>query len=182
MLEGINRNPIIVGAYTDHAGICPMLAAHRGGGRTSFIGFAKAWDAFAFRGSRRHSTRRATGRELLVLRTYLETSLLEDDCPDLDLAAAVKDHRAVQARGAAGGNEAPSSAEAALPAGAQPPHRRPRPGDPDRATELRQRPGWGWMRIVRSLDEYERALRALEGQRLVSEADIRPAPRTPASA
>jgi hypothetical protein len=182
MLDAINRNPIIVGAYTDQQGICPMLGAHRGGGRTSFIGFAKAWDAFAFRGSRRHSARRATERELLVLRTYLEASLLEDDCPDQDLAAAVEDHRALEARRAAGAKPAPSSPEAARPAGAQPPRRRPRPGDPDRATELRQRPGWRWMRIVRSLDEYERALRALEGQRLVSEADIRPAPRTPASA
>ncbi len=26
-----------------------MLAAHRAGGRTSFISFAEAWDRFAFR-------------------------------------------------------------------------------------------------------------------------------------
>jgi hypothetical protein len=37
MLDGIKRNPIIVGAYAATDGICPMLAAHRGGGRTSFI-------------------------------------------------------------------------------------------------------------------------------------------------
>ena len=159
-----------------------MLAAHRGGGRTSFIGFAKAWDAFAFRGSRRHSARPATGRELLVLRTYLEASLLEDDCPDRDLAAAVDDHRALESRRAAGAKPASSSFEASPPAVAQPPQPRPRPGDPDRATELRRRPGWHWMRIVRSLDEYERALRALEDQRSDSEAHGCPAPRTPASA
>ena len=35
MLDGIEANHIIVGAYTDrHGGVCPMLAAHRNGGRT----------------------------------------------------------------------------------------------------------------------------------------------------
>src|SRR3712207_1978819 len=43
MLEGVRANEIIVGAYADRkGGICPMLAAHRHGGRTSFISFAKA--------------------------------------------------------------------------------------------------------------------------------------------
>src|SRR3954471_4876069 len=45
MLEGIRNNDIIVGAYADRAGgVCPMLAAHRCGGRTSFVSFARAWD------------------------------------------------------------------------------------------------------------------------------------------
>ncbi|HET8979767.1 MAG TPA: hypothetical protein VFN87_16525, partial [Solirubrobacteraceae bacterium] len=52
MLRGIEANEIIVGAYSTADGICPMLAAHRGGGRTSFIGFAQAWDRVAFRGAR----------------------------------------------------------------------------------------------------------------------------------
>ncbi len=66
MLEGISRNEIIVGAYSDKAGgVCPMLAAHRCGGRTSFISFAKAWDAF----SRTKRARLATDRELRILRT-----------------------------------------------------------------------------------------------------------------
>jgi hypothetical protein len=43
MLEGIHANEIIVGAYSDRAGgVCPMLAAHRHGGRTSFVSFAHA--------------------------------------------------------------------------------------------------------------------------------------------
>ncbi len=50
---GIARNEIIVGAYSDAGGICPMLAAHRAGGRTDCIAFAKAWDRFAFGGGRR---------------------------------------------------------------------------------------------------------------------------------
>jgi hypothetical protein len=101
MLDGIKRNPIIVGAYAATDGICPMLAAHRGGGRTSFIGFARAWDSFAFRASHSRRARRATERELLVLRAYLEASLLEDECPETDLAAAAAEHKALVARRAA---------------------------------------------------------------------------------
>src|SRR4051794_33000409 len=38
MLEGIAANTIVAGAYTDgRGGICPMLAAHRHGGCTSFL-------------------------------------------------------------------------------------------------------------------------------------------------
>jgi hypothetical protein len=78
MLKGIAANQIIVGAYSNRDGVCPMLAAHRAGGRTSQISFAKAWDAFAFRGSRSHKARRASERELLILRSQLEASLLDD--------------------------------------------------------------------------------------------------------
>src|SRR2546423_15165009 len=47
MLEGVRANDIIVGAYTDRkGGVCPMLAAHRCGGRTDFLAFAHAWDRF----------------------------------------------------------------------------------------------------------------------------------------
>jgi hypothetical protein len=101
MLEGIRANEIIAGAYTDGSGVCPMLAAHRAGGRTSLISFARAWDRFAFRGARvafpgtrAGRTRRATERELLVLKTHLEASLLEDDAPNAELARAMAEHRA----------------------------------------------------------------------------------------
>src|SRR5438552_16449188 len=64
MLEGIAANEIIVGAYTDRlGGVCPMLAAHRCGGRTNFISFARAWDRFA----RVRRPRKATERELEIL-------------------------------------------------------------------------------------------------------------------
>jgi hypothetical protein len=93
MLAGIRGNEIIVGAYSDRqGGICPMLAAHRCGGRTNFISFARAWDRFA--GSKR--ARRATERELTVLRAHLEASLMAAE--GLDLDAAVHDHQAL-ARG-----------------------------------------------------------------------------------
>src|ERR1700726_3471728 len=49
MLEGVRAHErILVGAYVDdQGGVCPMLAAHRCGGRTDFLSFAKSWDRFA---------------------------------------------------------------------------------------------------------------------------------------
>src|SRR5436309_3409468 len=67
MLHGLRTNEIIVGAYSSDGGICPMLAAHRAGGRTSMISFAKAWDRFALRGRRKARPRPATARELREL-------------------------------------------------------------------------------------------------------------------
>jgi hypothetical protein len=93
MLEGIRSSDIIVGAYADRAGgVCPMLAAHRCGGRTSFVSFARAWDRFA--GARR--ARPATRRELEILEGQLEASLAADDV--LDLGAAIAAHEALRAR------------------------------------------------------------------------------------
>lgn len=137
MLEGIRSNPVIVGAYSDQDGICPMLAAHRAGGRTNLIAFARAWDRFASRSSKTTRPRRATARELLVLRTHLEASLLADEGWHDELAAAIADHARLVRRGRRG--------EA-------------RPGDPDRSRELSVRPGWSWTRVVRRYDDYERAL------------------------
>ena len=88
MLEGIGSDPIVVGAYTDsRGGICPMLAAHRHGGRTSFVSFARAWDEFA----RTRTIRRATERELRTLENLLVASLADEE--RTDLAAAIADYR-----------------------------------------------------------------------------------------
>jgi hypothetical protein len=84
MLEGVRANEIIVGAYSTADGICPMLAAHRRGGRTPLIAFARAWDGYAFRGSRDCTARPATKRELLVLTSHLEASLLADSVGPYD--------------------------------------------------------------------------------------------------
>ena len=92
MLDGVRANTIVVGAYTDgNGGICPMLAAHRNGGRTSFLSFARAWDAFA-RADR--GVRPATARELQVLDDLLVASLAEDLDGASDLAAAIAAHKA----------------------------------------------------------------------------------------
>ena len=84
MLEGIESNRIIVGAYTDRkGGVCPMLAAHRNGGRTSFISVARAWDRYT--GARR--PRPATEHELTTLRTMLEASIALDELPSVSEVA-----------------------------------------------------------------------------------------------
>jgi hypothetical protein len=81
MLDGIEANRIIVGAYTDRqGGVCPMLAAHRNGGRTSLASFARAWDRYT---RARGRPRPATDREVNTLRTMLEASIVLDETPAL---------------------------------------------------------------------------------------------------
>jgi hypothetical protein len=88
MLDGIKANRIIVGAYTDQrGGVCPMLAAHRRGGRTNLASFARAWDRYTKASTR---PRPATPRELRTLRTMLERSLAEDGFPQVSLAEEVE--------------------------------------------------------------------------------------------
>jgi hypothetical protein len=124
MLTGVEANRIIVGAYTDsRGGICPMLAAHRNGGRTSLASFARAWDRYT---DAHGVARPASERELNPLRAMLEASIMLDETPALER-----------------------------------PLRRPT-GERHRAAELRDRPGWAWVRPFRRLDEYERALAQLE--------------------
>jgi hypothetical protein len=121
MLAGIDSSRIIVGAYTDRqGGICPMLAAHRNGGRTSLASFARAWDRYT---GARGRARPATAREITTLRAMLEASITFEETPALPPRPA-----------------------------------RPRPGDPNRARQLRHQPGWAWLRPFRRLDDYERAL------------------------
>jgi hypothetical protein len=73
MLEGLARYEIIAGAYsTRGGGVCPMLAAHRCGGRTDFRAFARAWDRFT--GARKRA-RKASERELRTLVSQLEASI-----------------------------------------------------------------------------------------------------------
>jgi hypothetical protein len=104
MLEGIRTNRIIVGAYTDQrGGVCPMLAAHRCGGRTNLASFAKAWDRYTAAG---HRPRPASERELGTLRTMLEASLAEDGYLQVSLAdevSRVKAERRKRAERAATG-------------------------------------------------------------------------------
>ena len=155
MLEGLAANDIIVGAYSNRDGICPMLAAHRAGGRTSFIGFAEAWDRFAQRSGATKRPRRASERELLILRTHLQASLLAEDAGGDTLAGAIADHQALTTR-----NSTRRRAQARR--GERAARRGPRPGDRNRSQELRGTGGWAWTRIFRRYDDYERALARLE--------------------
>ena len=93
MLEGIRSHPIVVGAYTDgRGGICPMLAAHRHGGRVTLLAFSRAWDSFA----RTKRVRRATPRELRLLEDLLLASLANEEYSDL--ARAIAEHKDAVAR------------------------------------------------------------------------------------
>jgi len=136
MLEGIADERIIVGAYTDRkGGVCPMLAAHRHGGRTSLASFARAWDRYTGASKR---ARPATEREVRALKAMLEASLLQ---PPDELAAAAAAHRAALERAESAGRR-----------------RRVPTGERDRTRELRSRPGWAWLRVFRRYDDYQAAV------------------------
>jgi hypothetical protein len=94
MLEGVRASErIIAGAYVDgRGGVCPMLAAHRRGGRTDFLSFAKSWDRF----TRAARMRPATEREIAILTSQLEDSLLKND--GLQLDQAISEHRKLRSR------------------------------------------------------------------------------------
>ena len=155
MLEGIEANEIIVGAYATSDGVCPMLAAHRAGGRTAAISFARAWDRVAFRDGRsvrvpaRHRARAA------------DPALAPRGQPARRRA---RPRRRSGRPGASTSSCSPrrpaepaSRAGADAGAGGAAERRGPRPGDPNRAPELRSRRGWAWTRIVRRHDDYERS-------------------------
>lgn len=90
MLEGIGRNDIIVGAYTDRrGGVCPMLAAHRCGGRTDFLAFAHAWDRF----TKAKRPRRATEREIRTLVAYLQAATIAEPV-STSFNTAISEHQA----------------------------------------------------------------------------------------
>jgi hypothetical protein len=95
MVQGVRSNErIIVGAYVDReGGVCPMLAAHRCGGRTDFLSFAKSWDRFTGAGGR---ARRATQREVGILVAQLQDSLMSE--AHGDLVGAIEEHRELISR------------------------------------------------------------------------------------
>ena len=81
----------------------------------------------------RGRARPATERELNTLRAMLEASIALDELPELPRA-----RRRCRVAGRAD------------------------TGERDRTRELRDRPGWAWLRPFRRLDEYERALAEIE--------------------
>jgi hypothetical protein len=95
MLAGVGRGQrVIVGAYVDdRGGVCPMLAAHRGGARTNFLAFARSWDRFTHAG---RASRQATARELRILVTQLQASLSETS--GLEFDAAIREHHVLRGR------------------------------------------------------------------------------------
>ena len=143
MLDGIVSNRIIVGAYTDgRGGVCPMLAAHRNGGRTNLASFARAWDAYT--GAK--AMREASDRELRTLHAMLEASLYYEEREYERARAAAEERRR------SGDGERPDT------------------GERDRTRELRLRPGWAWLRVFRRLDEWEDAVARAEREQAEARA------------
>ena len=141
MLDAIEHNRIIVGAYTDRdGGVCPMLAAHRNGGRTSFASFARAWDRYTKAGTR---SRPASERELTTLKTMLEASLASDAPDGTTLGSAIAQHHELQGR---------------------PARRIADTGERNRMPELRKRHGWAWTRLFRRYEDYEAAMAEIEAE------------------
>ena len=153
MRDALEVNAIIVGAYTDRdGGVCPMLAAHRNGGRTSFAAFARAWDRYTRAGK---APRRATEQELRTLSAMLDASLAMEDAGSTSLGRAIAEHRTAQRSDSATTAPAPKR-----PAGGDREPREPR--ERDRGPELSRHHGWAWLRPFRRLDDYERAVAELE--------------------
>jgi hypothetical protein len=166
MLRGIDSNPIIVGAYVDHnGGVCPMLAAHRNGGRTSLASFARAWDRYT---GAKHP-RPATRRELRTLRSLLEATLSRDALTEpgsiVEAAAQIRSERAALAE-----REALAADSVELTPPLQPEgdpirvRRRRDTGERHRVHELRDRLHWSWIRPTRRYEEYRDLLAAAEEQ------------------
>ena len=162
MLKGIDSNPIIVGAYVDRdGGVCPMLAAHRNGGRTSLASFARAWDGY----TDAKRPRPATRRELRTLRSLLEASLSADHLTEsgsiAQAAAQIRSERAALAEREALEADPiePDFGDAPIRV-----RRRIDTGERHRAHELRDRLRWSWMRPARRYEEYRDLLAAAEEQ------------------
>lgn len=145
MLDSVRKDPVITGAYSGpDGGVCPMLGAHRRGGRADVSCFAERWDAYTQ--TRDGQARPATARELRALEGMLVASLEEP--PETDLGRAVEE--IMELRRAA--DERAAFAQGIIT------RARPTTGERDRTSELGKRHGWAWLRPVRRLDEFEAAL------------------------
>jgi hypothetical protein len=91
MLIGLQNNTVITGAFTGGGGVCPMMAAHREGGRTTCVSFPEAWDKFTGVYGRA-ICRPATEYEVGILRMQIEESLEPQASP---LAEAIAEHTAM---------------------------------------------------------------------------------------
>lgn len=92
MLVGLQNNTVITGAFAGSGqGACPMMAAHREGGRTSCCTFPEAWDRFTGVYGR-HIVRQATPYEVQILCEEIEASLVP--LPNV-LSDAIAEHQAI---------------------------------------------------------------------------------------
>ncbi len=181
MLRGIERNRIIVGAYVDprSGGICPMLAAHRNGGRTSLGSFALAWDCYT--GAKR--PRLARRREVATLVSLLRASLSEGSLgqvADGSIAEAAKAIRAERAEFAAlEAREAAASFQPPEPADDEPRISRRRQST-ERAADLRDRLRFALLKPRGGADDFRDLVSAAEAELSDADAGATPGPARPA--
>jgi hypothetical protein len=94
MLHGLGHNTVITGAFAASGqGACPMMVAHREGGRTSCCTFPEAWDKFTGVYGR-SIIREATPYEVQILCEEIEDSL--QPVPNV-LSDAIAEHQAIVA-------------------------------------------------------------------------------------
>jgi hypothetical protein len=92
MLHGLGNNTVITGAFAASGqGACPMLVAHREGGRTSCCTFPEAWDKFTGVYGRA-IIREATPYEVQILCEEIAASLVPT--PNV-LSDAIAEHQAI---------------------------------------------------------------------------------------
>jgi len=92
-------------------GVCPMLAAHRNGGRTDVAAFARAWDEYT--DARR--PRRASRREVATLRSLLSSSLHVDTSLDRVPISELAEQLRAERRQRTGHVEVPAPTPVAVP-------------------------------------------------------------------
>lgn len=154
MLEAVRcpATRLIAGSYVvAGGGVCPLLAAHRRGGRTNggsteASSFAAVWDRYT--ATRTGKPRPIERTERQVLDVLLVASLAREQ--RRREAAERRERRDQEARGAVARVRAGCGAklEALLSA----------PGDRNRAQELARRAGWAWLGVFRRYDEYRTAV------------------------
>lgn len=94
MLIGLKNNTVITGAFAGSKdGACPMMAAHREGGRTSCCTFPEAWDKFCGVHGR-NIVRPATEYEVMILCEEIQASL--EPLPNV-LSDAIAEYQASRA-------------------------------------------------------------------------------------
>jgi len=92
MLHGLGNNTVITGAFAASGqGACPMMVAHREGGRTSCCTFPEAWDKFTGVYGR-SIVREATEYEVQILCEEIQASLVP--LPNV-LSDAIAEHQAI---------------------------------------------------------------------------------------
>lgn len=165
MLEAVRcpATRLIAGSYVvPGGGVCPLLAAHRRGGRshdasTTTSAFADVWDRF---------TGTPNGEPRLIdagKRRTLEGLLLVASLAREQLRREAAERREREARGAIARVRAGRGARLESLLRGE--------GDCNRAQELARRAGWAWLGVYRRYDEYRTAV----AQGLVAEPQHAPA-------